>query len=286
MTNSRPFFNIDVSPTHGSRACRLSWDIDPAYVTADIYVYFSTTGVTGSWDLRTNAPLTNVQSFVDDKFVMTNKIDVGYYRLLAVLGQDKKPSAAIPIFGAITPKEYGIVNRIMQYEWRESRTSNGIPMYHCVPKDHGDPAANVDSMTGQYVGVNCDADHPSYGMPYAGGYWNPFLTWVRLRTINLSNIKDNPAGLGKEDDHVVQARLLAFPRPVRGHMFVNAVTDERYVVSEAPIKPYMLRGTTPIAYEVTMEQLARNDPRYKLPMPADDIMEFRQSKKYKTGMPL
>jgi hypothetical protein len=69
--------------------------------------------------------------------------------------------------------------------------------------------------------------------------------------------------------------MLAFPRPSRGHMIVDPSNDRRYLVGDE-IKPFLLRGVMPIAYEASMEFLAQADPRYRFPVPTLDTKDYRK----------
>jgi len=267
---------------HGTRSCRLSWKLPANLEDGEVYVYYSDSGVKGSWELRTPTPITGLMFFLDDKFVIRSLSITGYYRLLLVAPDGTKyPSKRLPIADYTTREEYGTANKIIQNEWKVARAAGGIPMFHCVAKTSGPYADNIDPSTGVEIGAECpDDDDPSYGQLYKGGYYPPFLTWVRLLRVDIDNTKDNNIRLGSTSIGEATMRLLSFPRPAPGHMFVDPRTDNRWVIKQDGIRPFLIRGFLPVAYEVDVLLLQRNDPRYKFEMPDVDLEAFRKSPDY------
>ncbi len=157
-------------------------------------------------------------------------------------------------------------------------------MFHCIPRTYGKISDNVDEDTGVDYGIECPESTLAFGEKFEGGFWDPLLTWVRMLSITRENSQDRKDNLGTEDYGAADVRLFGFPRPSRGHMFVDPQTDNRWVVDSGSVKVFMLRGVTPVAYEAKLTLLQRNDPRYKLPMPDADVQDFRYSKQYNIGM--
>jgi len=280
MYSQSLFSNVEVTPAHGTRNCLISWVIPVANAGDDVYVYFSPDGVKGSWTLLTKVPLTNTLTYMDTEFHVHNRTQVGYYRLLLDDGTKKHDSGKVPIYDILSRKEFGIVHKCMQNEWKDARGRNGVPMFHCVVKSKGEPAESVDPDTG--VKRACDVASPSYGQDFVGGFWSPMLTWVRIQTIDIGNGAKDSLDAGIHDPGQINVRLFGFPKPARGHMFVDPVTDNRWVVDDKSVKSYMIRGAVPIAHSATLALLQRNDVRYKLAMPGtrEDITNFRTSRFY------
>lgn len=272
-----PFYNIELRPSHGSRSVVITWQVEPEFSDLPVYVSFSPTGVKGSWQaLNQTNPVTNDLMYVDDKFVMENGVDIGYYRLMVIKDNEPVFSDIKGILDFITRREYNIARKIIKDEFLSMRARNGRPVYHCIPREHGELADGVDPETGEKYGVDCPDDpDSSYGERYKGGFYTPCLTWMRPMTVDLGTVTDRPDGTGVKDSHKIQARLLGFPRPKRGHMIVDPQTDDRFYVGES-IKPYLLRGQIAVAYETNLMLIPRSDPRYKFPVPPIVREQLRQ----------
>ena len=75
---------------------------------------------------------------------------------------------------------------------------------------------------------------------------------------------------GTKDATTARARLLSFPQPALGHMFVHPATDQRYVVAEGEVTPFLYRGLIPVGFSTTLILLRRTDSRYQVPVPPLD----------------
>ena len=277
-----PFRNIRVFPQHGETTARITWEIETGYLAGEVYAAFSLTGVKGSWAPVNELPVSSSLGQLDD---LNLRVDgghhIGYYRLMLRNNDGDFRSVPIAILGDTTAREYGMARAIIRREFLEMRATNGYPVWHCIPRDFGAPALNIDPDTGSPSGIDCQVNdlQNSYGLPFQGGYFDPILTWMRPMTINRGTIKDAEDETTSEVTDVTSVRLLAFPRPQRQHMFVDPSTDRRYVVSDE-IKPFLLRGIIPVAYEVTLEFIPQADSRYKFPIPSVDMREYRRVKSW------
>ena len=248
----------------------------------EVYAAFSLTGVKGSWvPVNPDAVASAVGQLDDPNLIIDGGHHIGYYRLLLRNDDGDFRSGAIAICGDATSREYGMARAIIRREFVEMRSTNGYPVWHCIPRDFGTPANNVDPDIHVAVGLDCasDPEVASYGLPFQGGFFDPILTWMRPMAIDRGTIKDAADDTTPEVTDTTSARLLAFPRPQRQHMIVDPVTDRRYLIADE-IKPFLLRGTLPVAYEVTLEFLGQSDPRYKFPVPIVDMREYRKIKSW------
>lgn len=277
------FRNIRVIPVHGLKQARIGWDVAADKAAGDVYVAFSTTGVSGSWKVRNpDAPVVAGTGFYVDtqlKEVTAGHV-IGYYRLLHSQGGVDTFSETIGIFTDLERREYGIMHRIIQNEYISMRAANGFPVFHCLPKDFGTPSNQTDPDTGLEEGIECPdtaSEEASYGLPYKGGFFPPILTWMRIISIRKDTLQDRPDNLGSTEMDITKARFLAFPKPLRGHMIVEPTTDRRWLVGDQ-ITPYLWRGIYPIAYEVDLVYIDPSDARYRFLMPEVDLKSYRQIK--------
>jgi len=280
-----PFKNIRIFPQHGETTARITWEMDPDFAAGEVYAAFSLMGVKDSWQPVNNdgVPAASASGQLDDPEL---RIDgghhIGYYRLLLRNADGDFKSGAIAILGDINAREYGIARAIIRREFLEMRATNGYPVWHCIPRDFGKPASNIDPDTGEISGLECDVTDPAtaaYGQRFQGGFFPPVLTWMRPLTVDRGTIKDADDDTTPTVIDTTTARLMAFPRPQRQHMLVDPVTDRRYVVNDE-IKPFLLRGITPVAYEVSLDFIVQTDIRYKFPVPAVDMRAYRRIKSW------
>lgn len=271
------FKNIRVYPHHGARSAVLTWEL-PDTPTGDVYVAYSETGTQGTWNvLNAAAPVASgVGMYQDLELAINGGAQVGYYRLMLTNADGDHFSEPIGLLGDLTPREYGMVRAIIAREFIEMRATNGYPVWHCIPKITGPAAANVDLETGEIVGLEClGAASPSFGLPIMGGFHPPLLTWIRALKIDRGTIQDSESDMSPRETDTTDIRMLAFPRPSRGHMIVDPATDRRYLIGDE-IKPFLLRGVVPIAYETSMSFLSQGDPRYRFPVPVVDTKSYRR----------
>jgi hypothetical protein len=268
------FQNIRIFPNHGSRSAVLTWEMSPEAPDGDVYVFFSISGVPGSWAvINPDDPIpAGLGMFQDPALFVDSGLLDGYYKLLLEYDGGDVFSPPVKITGDITRREYGILRGIIHREFTAMRVTNGFPIFHCIPRHHGETSGHVDPDTGKPEGADCGED-TSYGLSYKGGFYPPLLTWLRV-IAHSEGLKDDPEQFSPEEVNKTSVRLMAFPTPARGHMLVDPATDKRYLVGDE-IKPYRLRGIFPVAFEATIDHLARNDIRYRFPMPEFDTRAYR-----------
>jgi len=247
--------------------------------SGDVYVAFSESGTKGTWEVvnPTDPAPSEVGMYEDSDLTINAGTTDGFYRLLLTTdGGDDLFSEPVQILGDLFPKEYGIVRAMIHQEFTQMRVTDGFPVWHCIPRTHGEPADNKDPDTGGLHGENCDAvgDDASYGLPYKGGFYPPILTWMRVIR-HQEGLQDDPEHFSTKEIDKTAVRLMAFPRPKRGHMLVDPTTDRRYLVGDE-VKPFRFRGVMAVAYNATLEFLQQRDPRYKFEMPELDTKEYRR----------
>lgn len=275
------FQNVRIYPLHGARAATITWSMAPSTPAGDVYLAFSPTGTRGSWvELNPTEPVASVVGYyLDDTLFMNKGSADGFYRLLLIAGGTDYMSEPFQIMGDMTRQEYGVLRAIIHQEFTQMRVTNGFPVWHCIPKEHGTPAVSVDPDTGKQSGEECEVTDPeqqSYGLAFQGGFYKPVLTWMRV-IAHSEGLKTDPDKFSPEDMLKMSVRMMAFPRPARGHMIVDPTTDMRYLVGEE-INTFRLRGVMPVAYNATLEHLNQADPRYKFPLPFVDTKQYRRIK--------
>ncbi len=272
------FRNVRIYPKHGSRNATITWELAEGTVAGDVYVAFSLAGTFGTWRaLNPDDPTPSaIGMFQDDQLYMDSGNVDGFYRLMLVNSADEFMSEPFQIAGDMTAAEYGILRAMIRQEFSQMRVSNGFPVWHCIPRTHGLPSLNEDPDTNSRSGGECalDPEVRSYGLPFQGGFYPPILTWMRVIQ-HAEGLQDDPEEFSPSETSQTSARLMAFPRPRRGHMLVDPTCDRRYLVGPE-VKPFRLRGVMPVAYNVTLDFLWQGDERYAFQMPAIDTKAYRK----------
>lgn len=264
------FIDISIFPSYGKTAAVLMWNLHPDYSTYSVFVYRSSNG-THDWVLLNDgAPVVGGSMYRDGTLPRTEFHRNYQYRLLLVKGDEHIPSAPVGFHEKLKRSEYAAARTFLLREYLRMRAGNGVRVFHYSPISNGTPLPGFDAETDQHIGFDCPPeegqDGPG-GTNYVGGYGKPWQTWVELQNIGPMITQASEDGTGMESSQKVKTRFLAYPRPSRNDLIINPITDERYIVM-GEITPYFFKGVCPLAYEADITKLARDDPRFKIIVPA------------------
>jgi len=266
-----PFLDIMVTPSYGENKAIIRWTLRDEFSQSDCFVFKSASGVK-PWVSLNNEPIRNHTAFEDDSFLETSALVNTYYRLALHKDGQIYDSPIISTFEKLSRLQYQHVRKIMLAELRAlqggiragKKASDALRMWHFVPAEFGTLSAEIDPDTAQRIAV-VPSPEGGHGQIYKGGYGKPFWTYVRQTGLVNTRV-DRPDGFGVDEDSKVNARLMGFPVPQRGHMLVHPATDNRWVVEEK-VKPYLAFGIVPIAFDVTLSLISRGDERYDIKVP-------------------
>ena len=211
-------------------------------------------------------------TYADTDFVFRTKEQVPHYKLLAIVDGKEYESPDVALFAHANRKAFGVAHNIIRAKYMQAR-QDGLPVLYYPAIKNGAMNASLDDITGQRLTATCpdknstdpnaDADN-DYGTYYEGGYYRPFLTFVRFMggKLQRENILDD----GIYDESVQQTKFLAFP-PVRsGDMVVDVSTDRRWFVGPS-IQAELVKGIIPVGYTAELALQAHNHPCYTVPIP-------------------
>ena len=261
----RPFRDVTVFPSHSKRTAIVAWKVAPKLRDAKFYVYRKLDGG-GEFERLNKEPVYGTM-YADTDFYIPNKKDVPHYKILAIVGKDEYESPDVALFSHTDRKAFGIAHNIIRATYLQAR-QDGIPVLYYPAITNGDISENLDSMTGQRTSASCadDEDTNDYGTYYKGGYYRPFVTFVRF--MGAKNQKENILDEGIFDESIQITRFLAFP-PVRtGDMVVDVTTDRRWLVGTS-IQAAMVKSVIPVGYTAHLTLQAHNHPCYKVPIPTN-----------------
>lgn len=268
------FQDINLYPSHGDQRVIVTWGGGPQYGDHQVSVAASVTGTPDSWVV-----LPAVAEFGQRLMVITNwnpELHQFFRFLVTKPGTTDMRSPVVGIYQDVTRREYGLAKTIIAREFEDMRRANGIPAWFCAPIISGELASSVDPDTGMMVKATACDD--GMGMRYAGGFYKPVITWVRLfGPAQTSDRKDDPDGDGQTSSEVQNIRMMPFPPPRAGVMLVCPKTDRRWVLGPDS-KILRLREILPVIYESTATLLRPNDPRHKFEVPEFTIEDRRRIK--------
>lgn len=270
----RVFRDVRIFPSHFKNTAIVSWIVDPSIADAKFYIYRKWDGG-AEWELLNTTPVENDNYYADSTFNIKNKVQIPAYKILAITndGSADEKEYVSPEIGLFTPverKAFGVAHNITRALYLQAR-QDGIPVLYYPNIKNGNASANIDD-TGQRTSAPCIStdtsgevtDDNDYGEYYAGGYYRPFLTYVRFMGPKL--VRENRLDEGMFDDAVQTATFLAHP-PVRsGDLVVDVSTDRRWIVSNN-VKTQTVKSVIPVAYEAVINLQEHNDPCYAVPIP-------------------
>lgn len=254
-----PFKDLYIIPSYGKKEALIKWDVDANYLAGNFIIQKSSNGIT-YWD--TIGSGIGLTEYKDTDFIIHNKQEQTYYRVIIQLNKQRYESNSIAVFDKLKRKEYGILHRMMQLEhYRMANVGNGIQAIILKQKYSGEPCYCVDPTTDQHVGSTlCDK---CYGTGIVGGFDKPINIYMDIINHKV-DVKLLPTGEGSDDIAQFKFRIIAYPELKPGDLIVNPRTDDRYVVDSVEL--FKFKGIVPFIYGVIALQLRRNDIRYKIPI--------------------
>lgn len=252
------FRDVSVFPSHSTHTAIVAWVTDPALKDAEFYVYRKWDGG-ATWELL-NEEAAYGTTYADTNFDITNKQQVPMYKVLALVGEKEYVSPEVGVFGKVTRKDFGVAQNIIRSLYLQARR-DGTPVLYYPAIKNGKMSSSLDSATETKTDSCTSSD---YGTNYEGGYYRPFLTYVRMLGAKL--VRSNRLDDGNYDENVQQVQFLAFP-PVRSEdLVVDVATDRRWLVAEG-IQAQMVRAVIPVSYTTTMSLQSHSHPCYSVPIP-------------------
>lgn len=211
--------------------------------------------------LNAENPVPVLGNYEDQEFVVNNRVQMTHYQvaLKAPSGALVAKSPSVNLLGTLPKSRYGAARYALRLEMLRMRGGSGKLMWHFQPLPGQFPGGFVN-QTGQTIGVECPQD----GLD---GFAPPILTYVGLGSAQQTRIEDSSDGTGRVEEVTFSARMLAFPRPSRGHVLVDPYSDDRYAVGTVT-EAYTMYGVVAVAYQTTIHLLNRDDERYRLGVPA------------------
>lgn len=272
MRKQPPFLDVAIYPSHAKRVAIIAWTVIPALKDAEFYIYKKWDGG-AEWELL-NTVAAKGTTYADTDFTFRTKNQVPHYKILAILDGKEYVSPDVALFSHVNRKAFGVAHNIIRAKYLQAR-QDGVPVLYYPAIKNGAMNAALDDVTGQRLEAVCtqnnstdpeaDADN-DYGTYYEGGYYRPFLTFVRFMGAKIQ--RETRLDEGIYDESTQHTKFLAFP-PVRtGDMVVDVATDRRWFVGES-IQAELVKGIVPVGYTAELTLQAHNHPCYTVPIPSN-----------------
>ena len=264
-----PFVDMVVQPSYGKRKVILTWKVNPGFERGSFYVYRSIDGAPPWTLLNPDTPVTDRLYFEDDTFVVENILQLTNYRILLEKDGQRYNSPIVGLFNSSLDRtSFGLVHQAMNAEYIRMRAGRGLRVLLYTPLLDGTPAPGFMEDSGQVLNttIPTDPSQDSYGQRFIGGYNPPTVTWLSFKSSEPTSFSQREDGMSNDDAQIATARMLVFPLPKAGDLIVHPQTDNRYGIGDK-MKVYRFQGIIPLACEVQLQLLSRNDPIYRVPVP-------------------
>lgn len=258
-----PFRRVSVDRmVHG--VTRVWWQLEPVFQEIGPYVFQLQVGGTGTdegidWQ-NVGAPITNGFFAEDTQQRASGTVITTHYRVTLTTPDSVYVSAPASCFGQLGEKDWLTAREIIRKErLRHGKVS--VDGYLIKALRYGKPCPRCrDVMTQEATDNNCPV---CLGTGYESGFHPPvpMQCWDLSPQIIQESQDLTIKGTTRENAYV-NARVIGFPALNRDDVWVNASTDERWLIKTIQVSAAM-RGV-PLIYNVQLGLLPFNSSYYQL----------------------
>lgn len=184
-----------------------------------------------------------------------------YYRVTLVdANGDEWPSPVVSSDNYWTARDWRLARQIVRRESMLMRKRTGTYGWLLKRRYWGTPCGScVDPVTGQVDQLYCDN---CYGTRFEEGYHTPTGCWV---VIEQSQRTSTLGQAGHDKQNLQAMRMLAYPPPEPGDIWVHAHTDQRYRIGDQ-LQPSAIHRGIPLVLQVQAQELPTSDAVYAIPV--------------------
>jgi hypothetical protein len=255
----QPFLDVSVYPMYGKLSARIVWKLQQGCSNGTCVIFRSPDGI-NNWKNLGHVPAVKGE-FLDTDLVFRGRWDEAYYRVALQREGRRYDSEMVGTFGKVSRHEFGIARTILIHEWETLRRFTPIKFFK-LRSDGPKCSTCTDQRTDQRIGVSlCET---CFGTGFEGGYYPALDSFMHTGTVSSKVRSDSREGAGALDPVNVRVRLPAYPLMEKEDLIVNPSADRRYLIDT--IDYGLFNGKVPVYAEATLQMLARNDVRYRLPL--------------------
>jgi hypothetical protein len=271
-----PFSNLAVYHKFYGQSVA-TWVLNNSFSLAKPHVYQLEASLGGHDNAGDWRPITQpVANTQEIGFYQTReqkgKILTTHVRLVLFAGGRKFVSHAVPVGYALDARLQAQADEIIRKERLRFHTAGSQTGYLLKAYRYGEPATKSrDPGTQEVIS---DLDELSYARPFKNGYYPPISYTIDTTLIaGTETIGDGNPNTNNSATPGLAARAIAHPMVQSEDVWVDAVSDKRYVVQEA--KPVASIGGQPLVMQLMLRLLPFSHIVYKIPV---DRLSFRRSR--------
>lgn len=246
---------------------RVWWYLLPSFTDPQPHTFQLQAGYTGNLNaldwVDVGEPAVNAYFLDDDSGrELTGKRLLTHYRVVVTTSRGKYVSHPQAIWGTLSTKDWNLAREMVRKEQlRHENVSR--PGYLLRRMRYGVlNRANTDSLTNEII----DSSHPSsWGTAYKVGYHPPVNILVDFEQKFVREQRGG-ANIAEHNTRPAEfpARINAFPDVAKEDVWVDATTDERFLVGDITVAA-ALRGV-PLVYSVKLSLIPFDNVIYHIPV--------------------
>jgi len=272
-----PFYSVQVIATPDNTKSiywRMNFDFSPKGRDLEFFVDMSKDSL-GDWvTLNPTAPLVDQCVFIDPTKYRYNMVSDIWYRVRAVLIDPNgvEPDIVLESMpaqaqGALTDKAYRVGKAIVRSMYKKMKKGGGQQGFLLKRKIWGERCLNcTDFDVETIINAHCSI---CYGTGIVGGFHEGVEFWLMPSTVR--NRARRVTQTGDSDDYSIAAECVAYPWVDAYDKWVDAKTNERFVIKSISNQKELERK--PIILNLELAKIANTDISMDIPI-ADGLEIF------------
>lgn len=241
---------------------RVWWQLDSAFNDAAPYSFqlqYGRTGLKDATDWKNvGGPVLNTYLAEDPEWRESGYDKTIHYRVVLTTQQGVYVSQAANCFGELPEREWVLAREIIRKEQVRNRLVS-TPGYLIKPMRYGKLCPRCrDPLTKEVTDNDCPI---CSGIGFENGFHPPLaMQCWDLSPITINEDIDNEVKGTTRNQPYTQARVIGFPAINKYDVWVNATSDDRWVVET--IKVVAALRNVPIVYQLQLGLLPYSSPIY------------------------
>lgn len=260
----QPFKRLTVSHSlseQGDPQVRVTWALNRGFVAPGPYS-FRLERLYGPTDTPTVLAVGGDGHWMTDNNPRRPQLGGEYYYRVVLIDDEgtEWESQVAPSESYWGARDWRIARAIVRAENLVMRKRSGTYGWLVKRRYWGSPCPTcLDPITGQVDNPNCGT---CYGTAFEEGYHQPIPCWVVVEQLQRQSVL---AETGHEKKNLAGLRMLAYPPPEPGDIWVQAHTDRRYRIA-GQLQPVAIHRGIPLVMQVSVEELPTSDAIYEIPV--------------------
>lgn len=265
MSQQRIFPFRRVSVDHMIRGVtRVWWQLEPDFKQPGPYVFQLQLGKTGlrnatDW-VNIGAPVTNNYLAYDPGWDDSGYELLSHYRITLTTPTETYVSQTASCFGELNEHDWALSREIIRKEQVRNRLVS-TPGFLVKPMRFGEPCPRCrDQLTQEITDSDCPV---CQGTGFRVGYHPPLemQCWDLSPQTITEQVDEQIKGTTRDNPYIT-ARVIGFPALNKNDIWVNAASDERWLIESVQIIAAL--RNVPLVYNVQLGLMPFSNPIYAL----------------------